>query len=111
MTTSFHPQGDGQAEQMIQTIIQILQATIHPDQHNWVLQLPMTEFALNSSTNKSTGYAPDGNNIASNIRKCWVRANRALRGLDGPKAPRGLRAQRAPGALRALIAHVVPLCN
>src|SRR5260221_428511 len=27
------------------------------------------------------------------IRKCWVRANRALRGLGGPKAPRGLRAQ------------------
>ncbi len=28
------------------------------------------------------------------IRKHWVRANRALRGLDGPKAPRGLRAWR-----------------
>ncbi len=27
------------------------------------------------------------------IRKCWVRANRALRALGGPKAPRGLRAQ------------------
>src|SRR5258708_39555831 len=27
-----------------------------------------------------------------NIRKCWVRANRALRGLDGSRAPRGLRA-------------------
>src|SRR5258707_708036 len=26
------------------------------------------------------------------IRKCWVRANRALRGLDGSRAPRGLRA-------------------
>src|SRR5260221_2889274 len=25
------------------------------------------------------------------IRKCWVRANRALRGLDGSRAPRGLR--------------------
>src|SRR5258708_18644787 len=58
MTTSFHPQGDGQAEQMIQMIIQIIQATICPDQHDWVLQLPMIEFALNSSTNKSTRYAP-----------------------------------------------------
>src|SRR5258707_11840879 len=26
------------------------------------------------------------------IRKHWVRANRALRGLDGSRAPRGLRA-------------------
>src|SRR5260221_3629082 len=58
MTTSFHPQGDGQAEQMIQTIVQIIWVTIHLDQQDWVLQLPMTEFALNSSANKSTGYAP-----------------------------------------------------
>src|SRR5258708_4781342 len=43
---------------MIQTIIQIIWETIHPDQHDWVLQLPMTEFTLNSSPNKSTGYAP-----------------------------------------------------
>src|SRR5258706_16459433 len=28
----------------------------------------------------------------AHIRKCWVRANRALRGLDGSIAPRGLRA-------------------
>src|SRR5258705_4837518 len=28
----------------------------------------------------------------AHIRKCWVRANRALRGLDGSRAPRGLRA-------------------
>ena len=32
MTTSFHPQGDGQAKQMIQTIIQIIWVTVHPDQ-------------------------------------------------------------------------------
>src|SRR5258707_12213204 len=58
MTTSFHPQGDGQAEWMIQTIIQIIWVTICPDQQDWVLQLPMTEFALNSSANKSMGYTP-----------------------------------------------------
>ncbi len=58
MTTSFHPQGDGQAEQMIQTIVQIIWVTVCLDQRDWVLQLPMTEFALNSSANKSTGYAP-----------------------------------------------------
>src|SRR5260221_10352737 len=58
MTTSFHPQGDGQAKQMIQTIVQIIWVTICLDQQDWVLQLPMTEFALNSSANKSMGYAP-----------------------------------------------------
>src|SRR6266436_9333737 len=34
MTTSFHPQVDGQAEQMIQTIIQIIQVTVCPDCHD-----------------------------------------------------------------------------
>src|SRR5260221_2749842 len=58
MTTSFHPQGDGQAKWMIQSIVQIIWVTICPDQQDWVLQLPMTEFALNSSANKSTGYTP-----------------------------------------------------
>ena len=31
---------------------------ISPDQKNWVEKLPMTEFAINSSINESTGYAP-----------------------------------------------------
>ncbi len=64
MITSFHPQGDGQAKWTIQMIVQIIWVTICLDQCDWVLQLPMTEFTLNSSANKSTGYAPDGKNIA-----------------------------------------------
>src|SRR6266850_1190423 len=43
---------------MIQNVVQILRAVIHPDQHDWVLKIPMTEFAINSSVNKSTGFAP-----------------------------------------------------
>lgn len=31
---------------------------VQPDQKNWVECLPMVEFALNASINKSTGYAP-----------------------------------------------------
>ncbi len=31
---------------------------IPPPRHDWVLQLPMMEFALNLSTNKSMGYTP-----------------------------------------------------
>src|SRR5260221_11812821 len=58
MTTSFHPQGDGQAKQMIQTIVQIIWVTICPDQQDWVLQLPMTEFALNSSAISQQGMPP-----------------------------------------------------
>jgi len=49
---------DGQTEQMIQNVVQILRSSIHPDQHDWVLKVPMTEFAINSSVNKSTGFTP-----------------------------------------------------
>ena len=43
---------------MIQNVVQILRTTISPDQQDWVLKIPMTEFAINSSVNKSTGFAP-----------------------------------------------------
>ena|SRR5258707_2821740 len=43
---------------MIQSVIQILRATICPDQHDWGLKIPMTEFAINSSVNRTTGFAP-----------------------------------------------------
>ena len=55
---AFHPQADGQAERMIQTIVQILWAMVRPDQKDWVVKLSMVEFAINVSTNASTGYAP-----------------------------------------------------
>src|SRR5260370_9045539 len=58
LSTSFHPQMDGQTEQMIQNVVQILRASICPDQQDWALKIPMTEFAINSSINNLTGFAP-----------------------------------------------------
>jgi hypothetical protein len=58
LTTAFHPQGDGQAERAIQTVVQILRSFVRPDQRDWAVHIPMVEFALNSSANKSTGFAP-----------------------------------------------------
>src|SRR6266705_7054882 len=55
---AFHPQADGQAERMIQTIVQILWAMVRLDQEDWAVKLSMAEFAINMSTNTSTGYAP-----------------------------------------------------
>ncbi|SRR5258708_1140144 len=43
---------------MIQNIVQILRATVCPDQCNWVMKIPMMEFAINSSVNKATGFTP-----------------------------------------------------
>ena len=57
LNTAFHPEGNGQAEWMVQNVTQVICAAIHPDQHDWVLKVPLTEFAINSSTNKLTGDA------------------------------------------------------
>src|SRR5258708_18541357 len=43
---------------MIQSVIQILRASICPDQRDWVLKIPMTKFAINSSVSRTTGFAP-----------------------------------------------------
>ena len=58
MSTSFHPQTDGMTERAIRSVSQILRSTVSPDQLNWVDQVPLTEFAINSSTSASTGFAP-----------------------------------------------------
>src|SRR6266581_3703300 len=55
---AFHPQADSQVERMIQTVVQILQAMVRPDQKDWAMKLLMAEFTINASTNTSTGYAP-----------------------------------------------------
>src|SRR6266704_317167 len=53
-----HLQGDGQAERMIQKVVQILCAMVRPDQCDWAVKLLMAEFAINVSSNTSTGFAP-----------------------------------------------------
>lgn len=58
MSTSFHPQTDGQSERAIRSIGQIMRSTVAPDQRNWVSRIPLVEFAINSSINSSTGFAP-----------------------------------------------------
>lgn len=58
MSTSFHPQTDGATERSIRNVTQILRALVEPHQCDWVDRLPMVEFAINSSVNSSTGFAP-----------------------------------------------------
>lgn len=58
MSTSFHPQTDGVTERMNRVVNSILRAVIKPDQSDWYTKLPMVEFAINSSVNKSTGFTP-----------------------------------------------------
>jgi hypothetical protein len=57
-STAFHPQKYGASERMIRVVLGMLQALVKPDQTNWSEKLPLAEFACNSSTNKSSGFAP-----------------------------------------------------
>ncbi|SJL18178.1 uncharacterized protein ARMOST_21755 [Armillaria ostoyae] len=58
MSTSFHPQTDGATERANHSIGQIFHTAICPDQRDWLIKVPIVEFALNSSMNASTCFAP-----------------------------------------------------
>lgn len=58
MSTAFHPETDGLTERRIRTLSSILRSLVSDDQTDWDQQIPITEFALNSAVNVSTGFAP-----------------------------------------------------
>ena len=58
MSTAYHPQTDGMSERAIRNVTQVLRGCISNDQSDWVERLPMVEFAINSTINESTGFAP-----------------------------------------------------
>ena len=58
MSTMFHPQTDGAMEQANRSIAQILQTVVANNQKDWSSKCSMVEFAINSSINATTGYAP-----------------------------------------------------
>ena len=58
MSTAFHPQMDGATERANRSIAQILHTVVSNDQQDWSDKCLMVEFAINSSINTTTGYAP-----------------------------------------------------
>ena len=58
LSTSFHPQTDGQTERTNQTLEQYLRIFSNHPQDNWVELLPMAQFAYNSSKSSTTGKTP-----------------------------------------------------
>jgi hypothetical protein len=58
MSTAFHPQTDGSTERANRTILQVLRTLVQDNQLDWVSKLPLVEFAVNSSVNSSSGFAP-----------------------------------------------------
>ena len=58
MSTSRHPQTDGQTEKANQTLEDILRAYVSPYHDDWDQHLTMAEFAYNDSVNATTGFTP-----------------------------------------------------
>jgi len=58
LSTAFHPQTDGQSEQTIQTLEDMLRACAVEYTGNWDRHLPLAEFAYNNSYHSSIEMAP-----------------------------------------------------
>jgi hypothetical protein len=58
MSSSYHPQTDGQTERANRTITDMLRAYVSPHHDDWEQHLTAVEFAYNNSVQASTGYTP-----------------------------------------------------
>ena len=58
MSTAYHSQTDSTEERAIRGIKQVIRGVIAHDQSDWIDRHPMTEFAVQSSVNNSTSFAP-----------------------------------------------------
>jgi len=57
LSTAYHPQTDGQSENMVKTVSTVLR-TLNENYKDWAKILPAVEFAINNSKNASTGFSP-----------------------------------------------------
>jgi hypothetical protein len=76
LSTSFHPQTDGQTEQMNQTLGQYIRCYVNCQQDDWAQMLPLAQFACNSADSASTkvppfyanyGHQPEAYRMATSI--------------------------------------------
>ena len=58
ISTTYHPQTDGQSEQTNQRLEQYLQIFINYHQDNWASLLPLAQYTLNAWPNATTGKPP-----------------------------------------------------
>ena len=58
MSTAFHPQTDGQSENVHRTLEEALRHFVNNYQNDWDKYLYLVEFALNNAVNSTTGYSP-----------------------------------------------------
>src|SRR5258705_13126447 len=56
--SGYHPEGDGQMEQINQVLEQYLRAYMNYQQDNWAPLLPLAEFTYNNAASATTGVSP-----------------------------------------------------
>lgn len=105
MSSSFHPQTDGQTERMNRLVEETLRHYVNPTQSDWDEHLPMVEFAINDSKNASIGTTPFKLNYTWDVKlppgPQMRRGNaRSERAVEYARAMRE-RLQRAKELLRA----------
>jgi len=85
MSTSHHPQADGQTERTIQTLEDMLRACILEDGGSWNNHLPLIEFSYNNSYHSSIGMAPYEALYGRKCRTplCWTEVGD--KGILGPE--------------------------
>ncbi|GJW11775.1 putative reverse transcriptase domain-containing protein [Tanacetum coccineum] len=90
MSTTYHPQTDGQSERTIQTLEDILRACILDFRGNWDVHLPLVEFSYNNSqligpelvqeTTEKISHIKDRLKAARDRQKCY--ANKRMKPLE-----------------------------
>ncbi|GBG60195.1 hypothetical protein CBR_g3439 [Chara braunii] len=68
MTSGRHPEANGLAEEINQTVIQLLRALIVPDQNSWDEELPIVQGLYNNSIPSSPGMTPNRLHLGWKIR-------------------------------------------
>ncbi|GJV22029.1 putative reverse transcriptase domain-containing protein [Tanacetum coccineum] len=85
MSTTYHPQTDGQSERTIQTLEDMLRACVIDFGNGWVKHLPLVEFSYNNSYHASIKVAPFEALYGRKCRLpvCWAEVGEVQ--LTGPE--------------------------
>nr|GEX46565.1 hypothetical protein [Tanacetum cinerariifolium] len=88
MSTTYHPQTDGQSERTIQTLEDMLRACVMDFRKGWDIHLPLIEFSYNNSYHISIKAAPFEALYSHKCRSpvCWAEVGDAQ--LTGPEIVR-----------------------
>ena len=85
MSTTFHPQTDGQSERTIQVLEDMLRACVLDHKGNWEEHLPLVQFSYNNSYQASIQMAPYEAMYGRPCRSpiCWTKVGESsITGLD-----------------------------